>query len=127
MTCVQKISSEQFELFMRFYYLLDSIDEGIQYVIQSFENIEYTERDRVLTDIMLAFYEMDSSRHLMVTHMEENQLLDRLDELIHLLEEVDFIKQQPVVFENLVRYELYPTFTVWKQAVQKQLQTFITH
>jgi len=126
-TCVQKISSEQFELFMRFYYLLDSIDEGIQYVIQSFENIEYTERDRVLTDIMLAFYEMDSSRHLMVTHMEENQLLDRLDELIHLLEEVDFIKQQPVVFENLVRYELYPTFTVWKQAVQKQLQTFITH
>ncbi len=127
MTCVQKISSEQFELFMRFYYLLDSIDEGIQYVIQSFENIEYTERDRVLTDIMLAFYEMDSSRHLMVTHMEENQLLDRLDELIHLLEEVDFIKQQPVVFENLVRYELYPTFTVWKQEVQKQLQTFITH
>lgn len=112
---------------MRFYYLLDSIDEGIQYVIQSFENIEYTERDRVLTDIMLAFYEMDSSRHLMVTHMEENQLLDRLDELIHLLEEVDFIKQQPVVFENLVRYELYPTFTVWKQEVQKQLQTFITH
>ena len=127
MTCVQKISSEQFELFIRFYYLLDSIDEGIQYVIQSFENIEYTERDRVLTDIMLAFYEMDSSRHLMVTHMEENQLLDRLDELIHLLEEVDFIKQQPVVFENLVRYELYPTFTVWKQEVQKQLQTFITH
>jgi len=126
-TCVQKISSEQFELFIRFYYLLDSIDEGIQYVIQSFENIEYTERDRVLTDIMLAFYEMDSSRHLMVTHMEENQLLDRLDELIHLLEEVDFIKQQPVVFENLVRYELYPTFTVWKQEVQKQLQTFITH
>ncbi|WP_243388283.1 hypothetical protein [Bacillus kexueae] len=124
---MQKISSEQFELFMRFYYLLDSIDEGIQYVIQSFENIEYTERDRVLTDIMLAFYEMDSSRHLMVTHMEENQLLDRLDELIHLLEEVDFIKQQPVVFENLVRYELYPTFTVWKQEVQKQLQTFITH
>jgi len=124
---VQKISSEQFELFIRFYYLLDSIDEGIQYVIQSFENIEYTERDRVLTDIMLAFYEMDSSRHLMVTHMEENQLLDRLDELIHLLEEVDFIKQQPVVFENLVRYELYPTFTVWKQEVQKQLQTFITH
>ncbi|WP_243290304.1 hypothetical protein [Bacillus sp. FJAT-47783] len=128
---MQKISSGQFEFLTRFYYLLDSIEEGFDYVLLSFENIHCVDRDQVLADIMLAIYEIDSARSILNPLLtEESKVKEdfhQLDDIIHQFEEIEFIKSQPVNFEHFIKCELYPTFMAWKQQVQKRLHAYIAH
>lgn len=131
MKSVQTISSEQFELLIRFYYLLDTIEEGLEYIINSFDNIQYVERDRVLTDIILAMYEMDSVRHYLVSFFSHDlsivERINRLDTIIEQLDQLDLIFLQPFQLEPFIKQDLYPSFTHWKNSLQEVLKKYVTH
>lgn len=131
MKSVQTISSEQFELLTKFYYLLDTIEEGLEYIINSFDNIHYVERDRVLTDIILAIYEIDSARHLLISFFSQDvsmeERINRLDSIIEQLDKLDFVLLQPVQLEQFIKRDLYPSFIRWKNSLQQVLKRYVTH
>jgi hypothetical protein len=125
---VRTISSEQLDFLRRFYYLLDTIEEGFSYILSSFDDIQYVERDQVLMDIIVAMKEIDSTRHLFDSLFPKDfSITEEMGMLDEMMEKLDFISFQPVHLEPFIKQELYPTYVKWKDLLQKKLKKYVTH
>ncbi|WP_338778542.1 hypothetical protein [Metabacillus sp. FJAT-52054] len=121
---------ERFELYHFYYHLLNTVQEGLDYVLESFHKLELTEAEKVFSDIMRAFYHIDSSNVLIMDSVaEEDPLLlheiRRFDEVIHELDHLEFMFFQPLTYETYLKDRLAPVFVLWKDGIQKRLQPYI--
>lgn len=125
------LTADHFQLLSRFYQLLDSIEEGFYYIVSSFENINFTERDQVLADVLLAIYEIDSTRSILLAVLSDDfeavLELKRMDFVIDQLEKIDLESVMPLQFQSFMKYELLPSFLKWKKRIQEKLKTYVTH
>ncbi|MBS2970635.1 hypothetical protein J9317_17975 [Metabacillus sp. KIGAM252] len=121
---------ERFELYHFYYHLLNTVQEGLDYVLESFHKLELTEAEKVFSDIMRAFYHIDSSNVLIMDSVaEEDPLLlheiRRFDEVINELDHLEFMFFQPLTYETYLKDRLAPVFVLWKDGIQKRLQPYI--
>ncbi len=62
------LTPEQLTVVRQYAALLDTIEEGFQYVIESFANYERTQGDVVLADIFTAFGQIDATNERSLAH-----------------------------------------------------------
>jgi hypothetical protein len=126
------LTNDQFE-FLHFYYnLLNTIEEGFEYVIDSFTNLDLTDADQVFKDILAAFYHVDSSNDMLLSLLteEENDLVQDVktfDQVILTLDDESTIFLTPDKHEAFVRNQLAPVYLAWKEKIQSKLQPYIVH
>ncbi|AZB44506.1 hypothetical protein CEF21_20655 [Bacillus sp. FJAT-42376] len=121
---------ERFELYHFYYHLLNTVQEGLDYVLESFQKLELTEAEKVFSDIMRAFYHIDSSNILLIeTVAEEDPFLAeevrRFDDVINELDHLEFMYFQPLTYETYLKDRLAPVFVLWKEGIQRRLQPYI--
>ncbi|MGD7006885.1 hypothetical protein ACQCV8_01975 [Metabacillus sp. 84] len=123
---------ERFELYHFYYHLLNTVQEGLDYVLESFHRLELNEAEKVFSDIMRAFYHIDSSNVLILdkTAEEDPQLtlqIRRFDEVINELDHLEFMYFQPLTYETYLKDRLAPAFISWREGIQTRLQPYILH
>lgn len=126
------LTNDQFE-FLHFYYnLLNTIEEGFGYVIDSFTNLDLTDADQVFKDILAAFYHVDSSNDMLLSLLteEESDLVQDVktfDQVILTLDGESTIFLTPDKHQAFVRNQLAPVYLAWKEKIQSKLQPYIVH
>ncbi|KKI89229.1 hypothetical protein WQ54_27060 [Bacillus sp. SA1-12] len=125
------LTNDQYEMLHFYYHLLNTIEEGFEYVIESFSNLELTEGENLFKDILSAFYHIDSSHLTLCAFLEEETgmvgEIRKFDQVILTLE------GEPAIFTTIeqhyefVKNQLFPAFLAWKEMVQAKLQPYITH
>jgi len=125
------LSSDQYEFVYFFYYLLDTIEEGFDYIIESYISLEHSEAEVILNDIFLAFYHIDSSNPILLNLFDENpQLIETLQKFDGIISELE---QKLTIFGNIHQNKDYiiniffPDYLSWKESVQIQLKPHIAH
>ncbi|MGM0876469.1 MAG: hypothetical protein ACQEWV_17285 [Bacillota bacterium] len=125
------LTTDQYE-FIHFYNdLLNTIEEGFDYVVGSFTDLQLTEGDKIFKDILSAFYQVDSSHSTMRALLkEETELIKAIknfDQVILTLDGESSIFSTLEQHHEFVKNQLAPAYIAWKESIQHQLQPYITH
>lgn len=124
------LTDNHYEMIHFYYHLLNTIEEGLDYVVQSFSNLELTEGDRIFKDILAAFYHVDSTHKTLHAVLQEerglNEALEKFDQVILTLDEESSIFTSLETHQEFVKNQLFPAYLYWKESVQSQLQPYIT-
>lgn len=125
------LTNDHYEMIHFYNNLLNTIEEGFEYVVSSFTNLELTEGERIFKDILAAFYHVDSSHTTLQTLLnEEHKLVEKLkkfDQVILTLDEESTIFTTLDTHQDFVKHQLFPSFLAWKESVQSHLQPYITN
>lgn len=128
---MQTLTTDQHELLSYYFHLLNSIEEGFDSVVDSFQNLQFSESERIFSDIISAFYHIDSSNPSILSAIEANDELSKeitkFDSVIKTLEGLESIFKDPKEYHAFVKNQLTPSFLAWKEAVQSRMQPYITH
>lgn len=128
---LQTLTADQYNLLAFYYQFLNTIEEGFDYVIESFQSLHFDESKLMLINIIAAFYHIDSSNPVLLAILEENANLRKeimkFDSVIQVLDHVEMVMSFPNQYESFVKNELSPVFSAWKQSVQTQLKQYVTH
>jgi hypothetical protein len=109
----------------QYYQLVETVEEGFHYVIESFSNFERTEGDRILGDIFSALSMLTNSRVIlqeMGISLEMVEVFDSVIEKALLLEDHFHNLEQK---QKLIELELFPAFVGWKRKVDQALLPFV--
>ncbi|PAD69623.1 hypothetical protein CHH83_08105 [Bacillus sp. 7586-K] len=124
------LTEQDVEFLQYYYHLLDTIEEGFDYILNSFMEIENIENNQVFKDILIAFYYIDSSRTLLEKTFHNDKCLlhsiHKFDEIIELLE--DELRCN-ISFEQslFMKHQLIPAFLNWKASMQTNIKTYVLH
>lgn len=128
---LQTLTADQYNLLAFYYQFLNTIEEGFDYVIESFQSLHFDESRLMLIDIITAFYHIDSSNPILLAILEENNDLRKeimkFDSVIETVERIELVVLLPHEYELFVKKELSPVFLAWKESVQIQLKDYVTH
>lgn len=128
MTPLRTLTEDQHILVKEYNEVLLTVEEGFDYVIQSFSNLEKTEGDRILSDIFQAFSQIVKvNEQLYVLFGENAKLKGQLENFEAVLENAMSLRgklDDTQAKEMIIRDQLYPAFTGWSNAVRKELKTY---
>ncbi|WP_191566726.1 hypothetical protein [Metabacillus idriensis] len=124
-------SQSEYELYFTYNELLNSIEEGFTYLIQSFEVIEYTEGERVMNDIIDAFVQIDSIHSGMYDAANEGEPLQQqillFDRIIDELMPFTTSKDDSIILQSYIKDKLFTLFLDWKKEIQAYIMPYILH
>lgn len=125
------LTTEHYELLNMYTNLLQTVEEGFDYVIKSFTNYELTEGDVIFKDILAAFYHLDASHQTLYTVLKEEQaILEKLrkfEEIILTFDNHSTIFQSLENHHEYVQQTLAPAFLSWKDSIQDLLKPYIAN
>ncbi|MCX8002408.1 MAG: hypothetical protein N2661_07515 [Anoxybacillus mongoliensis] len=124
------LTPEQLTVVRQYAALLDTIEEGFQYVIESFANYERTQGDVVLADIFTAFGQIDTTneRSLARFFADDIALLSELQRFSSVVEEawkLDGKLHDPNAKQQIVEKHVAPAFEAWKVSVMQHLRPYV--
>ncbi|MFS0879542.1 hypothetical protein [Metabacillus niabensis] len=124
------LTEQDVEFLQYYYHLLDTIEEGFDYILNRFMEIENIENNQVFKDILIAFYYIDSSRTLLEKTFHNDKCLlhsiHKFDEIIELLE--DELRCNTSFEQSLfMKHQLIPAFLNWKASMQTNIKTYVLH
>jgi hypothetical protein len=127
---MMKLAEPDVELVHRYVDLLQSIEEGLEYVEASFEDYTKTEGDLVLGDVLDALAQVQSANgQLQVIFTEEQELSGALDQFKAVIEQCFKLEgkmEQPNEKQEIVAKDIIPSFLAWKQLIEPHFQPYIT-
>ncbi|WP_273124417.1 hypothetical protein [Bacillus weihaiensis] len=123
------LSDEQYEMIHFYYNLLNTIEEGFEYIVSTFDSFQATEAETILKDILSAFYHVDSSNKVFEAVLKEEEvLIENLRKFDQVIMTVDADLSSFTSFQNnqeLIKHSLAPCFIAWKELVQHELKPYI--
>lgn len=124
------LTPEQLTVVRQYAALLDTIEEGFQYVIESFANYERTQGDVVLADIFTAFGQIDAVNERSLAHFfaDDTALLNELQRFPSVVEEawkLDGKLHDPNAKQQIVEKHVAPAFEAWKVSVMQHLRPYV--
>lgn len=124
------LTPEQLTVVRQYAALLDTIEEGFQYVIESFANYERTQGDVVLADIFTAFGQIDAvnERSFAQFFAGEEAVLHELQRFSSVVEEawkLDGKLHDPNAKQQIVKKHVAPAFEAWKLSVMQHLRPYV--
>ncbi|OOE03599.1 hypothetical protein BO219_07210 [Anoxybacillus kestanbolensis] len=124
------LTPEQLTVVRQYAALLDTIEEGFQYVIESFANYERTQGDVVLADIFTAFGQIDATNERSLAHffVDDTALLNELQRFSSVVEEawkLDGKLHDPNAKQQIVEKHVAPAFEAWKVSVMQHLRPYV--
>lgn len=124
------LTPEQLTVVRQYAALLDTIEEGFQYVIESFANYERTQGGAVLADIFTAFGQIDAVNERSLAHFfaDDTALLNELQRFSSVIEEawkLDGKLHDTNAKQQVVENHLAPAFEAWKVSVMQHLRPYV--
>ena len=124
------LTPEQLTVVRQYAALLDTIEEGFHYVIESFANYERTQGDVVLADILEAFDQIDAvnERSFAQFFAGEEAVLHELKRFSSVIEEawkLDGKLHDPNAKQQIVEKHVAPAFEAWKVSVMQHLRPYV--
>lgn len=105
--------------------MLESIDEGFQYVIASFQDYSKMEGDLVLSDIFTAFVQIvQVNQDLSVIFQDDPFIINAInsfDEVVLAAEKIEGLFEKSQEKQEVVTNFLYPANKLWQQKIQPLL------
>ncbi|MGG6433326.1 hypothetical protein ACPF7I_13125 [Anoxybacillus sp. D401a] len=125
-----QLTPEQLTVVRQYATLLDTIEEGFQYVKESFVDYERKQGDVVLADILEAFDQIDAvnERSLAQFFVGEEAVLQELKRFSSVIEEawkLDGKLQDTNGKQQVVEQHLAPAFEAWKVSMMQHLRPYI--
>ncbi|MDQ0231467.1 hypothetical protein [Metabacillus malikii] len=122
------LTNQQVELLHFYYYLLDTIEDGFDYITASYTNLELNESERLFKDILSAFYHIDSSHIVIEAIFEDDDKIrtsiHHFDVIINILE-TEPVNTQSYTNPHFIKNELIPAYQAWKEPIQTNLSKYI--
>ncbi|MDX8360576.1 MULTISPECIES: hypothetical protein [Bacillaceae] len=123
------LDAVQFEMVKQYFNLLDTIEEGFDYVISSFENYEQTESDRIFADIHAAFLKIYETNQFMVQIFREDadveSHIDQFEDVVHEVNKLEDVIFDVAAKQRLIVSNINPVFITWKNSIQRALRKYI--
>jgi len=128
---METLTTDQYQMITHYFHLLNTIEEGFDYVNEGFNNLSNTESDRIFSDILVAFNHIDSSNPTIIASLNDEQnLSEEVNKFDIVIKELEGLEQYFMDSEkkhHYIKNQLTPAFVAWKESVQKKLQPYITN
>ncbi|WP_026559722.1 hypothetical protein AB3Z07_24125 [Metabacillus halosaccharovorans] len=128
---MESLTTDQYQIINFYYHLLNTIEDGFDYVNKVSDNLGNTESDRIFSDILAAFNQIDSSNSFIIGCFENDKPLseevNKFDQVIKALEGLEQHFMNPDKRHSYIKNQLTPGFIAWKESVQEKLKIYITH
>ena len=106
--------------------LLETMEEGMDYVKAKLGELNIEGTVTVLTDLITAFTEVEKSISPMMAELPENQILEKADKLRTdfdmMVKEYEASKGQKAY--EIMQFTLEPSFKNWKQELENTLKPY---
>ena len=106
--------------------LLETMEEGMDYVKAKLGELNIEGTVTVLTDLITAFTEVEKSISPMVAELPKNQILEKADKLRTdfdtMVKEYETAKGQKAY--EIMQFTLEPSFKNWKQELENTLKPY---
>ncbi|WP_391208037.1 hypothetical protein [Psychrobacillus sp. L4] len=116
---------EHLQLVHQYREMLESIEEGFQYVLASFQDYSKTEGDLVLSDIFTAFVRIvQVNQDLSVLFQDNTSIVEAInsfDEVVLAADKMDGLFEKSQEKQEIVSKFLYPAFEQWRQKIKPLL------
>jgi hypothetical protein len=123
-----QLDEKQYTFINEYTEMLSTLDEAFKYVISSFEDYGKTEGDTVLSDIFQAFAQLAESHAVLKSIFAEQpsvtSAIDQYEEVTQQAMKLDGSFADQNKKETVIKENLYPAFTAWKESVNKELQHY---
>jgi len=111
------LTEEQLNVLHQYKELLASINEGFEYILESYSDYSKTEGDVILSDIFAAFTQViQVNGDLKVLFKMDTQLMSAIqgfEEVIIASEEMDGLFDKSDEKQEVVQHKLYPAYKAW--------------
>jgi hypothetical protein len=131
LTNAVKIDEKQYELIQQYIDMLETIEEALNYVTESFTDIEKTEGGRVLADVFEALGQVSESnrvfKDLFNNRPEFITVLEKFESVIDQALELNGHFQESNVKEEIVKGKLSPAFSSWKLEIDQVMKPLLNN
>jgi hypothetical protein len=126
------LTENQFQLLRDYLQLLETIEEGLVWMISSFlQGQNPASIQNMLKDVIHAFHEIHFANKIISEFLQEDQrALEAVagfqtleDDMKALIEYGHVASEQ----ERIIEYELYPAFVNWFREIQNTLKPYMVH
>lgn len=128
MNGLNTLSEEKYILVKRYNDLLDTVEEAFDYILKSFNDLSFTEGDRLLDDVFQAFSQIINTNFILAEQFKDSiELLKNLalfSEVVEKAEMLDGKFHDQTAKQKVISEYLYPAFSAWKQIVEKDLKPY---
>jgi hypothetical protein len=126
---VNALSTEQYDFLSRYFELLATVEEGFSFVHDRYKERNYGQGDQLLSDIMGAFVQFNASNmRLRSIFQEDEDVISQLDQFQSIVDQVASLGETfHLEAENKVLFvseELFPTYQLWKQEIEKTIEMY---
>ncbi|MDQ0269083.1 hypothetical protein [Cytobacillus purgationiresistens] len=123
------LTEEQYLLVREYCSALNSVEEGFEYVVESFTDLDKTDGDQLLVNIFDSFSQIVSVNEQLMNLFPENdsimQILDVFDAVLEKAEEVEWKFEDAHVKQMVIREQFYPVFAAWHRMIDRELKPYI--
>ncbi|MFC0297761.1 hypothetical protein [Geobacillus jurassicus] len=124
-----ELTSAALDIIRQYASLLETVEEGLDYVTASFADPQRRHADRLLADILLALGKIgETNVYLEQLFAEESDFvrqLERFADVLDAAEALDGKFADAAAKEQIVRGWLSPAFQAWKIAVEGGLRRYL--
>ncbi|MEM5016182.1 hypothetical protein WKH31_07840 [Metabacillus indicus] len=122
------ITQSDYELFLSYNELLNTIEECFYYLIKSYESMEYTNREQIMDDLIDAFIQVDAVHSSMMHAARGNSQLQKSILLFDdMLEELRPAPEGGSHLFHAYLKRLSHLYTAWKRDIQACLLPYLLH
>lgn len=127
---MMNLTPEQLAVVRQYAALLDTVEEGFTYVVESFHNYERTQGDVVLADIFTAFGQIEATnkRSLASFFAEDQAIMVEIERFSAVIDEawkLDGKLDDQNAKQHIVENYLAPAFEAWKTNIMDHLRQYV--
>lgn len=107
--------------------LLEIMEEGLMYVKQKIMELNIEASITVMIDTIDAFYAIEGTINPMLDQLEENEILQKTDELRRKLDIMakEYEKDNGQKFYEIIQLSLEPAFKKWKEEIELSIRPYV--
>jgi hypothetical protein len=126
---VNALNDAQYDFLTKYMDLLATVEEGFDFVRERYTERNYGQGDQVLSDIMGAFVQFNSSNMTMRSiFIEDEDIMNQLNQFQSIVDQVTdlegFFNREEESKVRFVSQKLIPTYYSWKQSVEEKLEKY---
>jgi hypothetical protein len=126
---VNALSEAQYDFVSKYFDLLATVEEGFLFVQERYMERNYGQGDQLLSDIIGAFVQFNSSNVTMDSiFSEDEEVIKQLDQFQTIVDQVanleEVFNQERDKRVQFVSDTLIPTYRSWKENVEKRLEKY---
>ncbi|GAA0318580.1 hypothetical protein GCM10008967_06450 [Bacillus carboniphilus] len=126
-----QVQEDNLQVIREYASLLQTMDEAVHYIVDSFQDPEKMQGDRILGDIFSAFQQLLNSHIILENVLAEDanvqQAISRFDNVLEQSLQFNGKLQDEGFKQMFIRESFAPSFLKWSEEIQGLLKPYIAH